>query len=143
MKLSLKWGSIFGLAAFVINLIIPGCIEPFVAFVAAFAAGAQTVRQSMASGKATAIRLGVYAGLVSGLIIIITDLFTSIILAAVYLNKEKLPWLTLPENPYFQPTAVNIILFTTLVFLCMGAMKILFTLAGGISGAVVFRRKTE
>jgi hypothetical protein len=143
MKSALKWGLIFGLIAFIVNLLLPGLFEPPVALAAAFFAAGMAVRQSHVIGKRSGVRLGLVTSCITGLIIIVTDLLFSVLLVVGYLNKDKIPWVNLPENVNFKWVTDNILLIVTGVFLCMGTLKVILTLLGGALGGVIFARPRQ
>lgn len=138
MKESIKWGFLFGIIAFLANILLPGIIEPFVAWLVTFLAAMLTVKRNHVSNRMTGIRLGIITGLVAGIVIIITDAFISTLLALGYLYKDQIPWLQSLEFPSFITALGNITLVILVIFLCNGMIKIGMALLGGAMGGALF-----
>jgi hypothetical protein len=143
------WGTFLGLCAFVSNILLPGCIEPFADMLAAFIAAVIVVRRVFPETRRAALQSGILTGLVVGIIIIITDLLTAGLLAAGYIYKDQLPWINLPDLSYLNSIFGNTLLVFLFVSSCMGIIKIILTLLGSAAGGVIFgspshpRTKTE
>ncbi|MCE1255555.1 MAG: hypothetical protein LWX83_18650 [Anaerolineae bacterium] len=143
MRSGIKWGLVMGAIAFLLNLLIPGCFEPFVAFAAAFMAGTLAVKYAFETSRSKRLFSGIAAGISSGLIIVLTDLFSTGILIWAYLNKGRLPWVKLPDFPEFLSNAAGVMVILGLIFAFMTILKLLFTLFGGICGAMLAKKKTD
>jgi hypothetical protein len=149
MKSIITWGFILGLCAFVANILLPGCIEPFADMLAAFIAAAIAVRKIHPENRGRAVGSGLMTGLVVGIIITITDILTAGLLYAGYFYKDQLPWINLPDMNYLNSIFGNTILVFFVAFLCLGIIKIVVTLLGGVAGGAIFgssshtRTKTE
>jgi hypothetical protein len=138
MKQILFWGGVFGFCAFIANILLPGCIEPFADMLAAFFAAVLVVRQNHPESRRAGMRSGIMTGLIVGIIITITDLITASLLAAGFLYRDQLPWINLPDISYLNSIFGNTLLVFLSIFLCLGVIKIIMALMGGAVGGTIF-----
>ena len=138
MKQAVLWGSVFGLIAFIANILLPGCLEPFFDLGAAFLAALLVVRRARPVNRRHGLRLGLATGLVSGIVITLTDMLASGLLAAGYLYKDRLPWINLPDLTYLNSIFGNAFLVLLVVSLCLGMIKIAVVLIGGATAGWLF-----
>jgi len=138
MKQIFIWGVGLGLIAFVANILLPGCVEPFVDMLAGFIGAVIVVRRIRLESRFGAMRSGLMTGLVVGIVIAITDILSAGLLTAGYMYKDQLPWINLPDLSYLNSIFGNALLVFLAGFLCLGIIKMLMTLLGGWIGGAVF-----
>jgi hypothetical protein len=141
MKSAVGWGLLMGGLAFGVDILLPGCIEPVVALLAAFLAGLLAVRRSHPQNKRIGAGRGLVAGLTSGVVISLSDVLITALLAFGYFNKDQIPWLKQPLIPNLNISPEVGLWALAVIFVCMGVIKWFFVVVGGLAGGTFFTPK--
>ena len=128
------WGILFGLCTFGINIILPGCLEPWVDFVILAFAVWMVVRHSEMHVRRDRVRFGLISGIMAGVVISLGDLLMAGFMAMGYVYRDKIPWLNLPDHSYLNPIFGNTLLALIPLFLCIAGIRWVMVVLGGVAG---------
>ena len=143
MKHAILWGLAAGLAAFLLNIILPGPFELLIDPLILFLFMIQVGRRVRPVNRLVGMGLGVVAAFCASVVITFTDMLIAALLGLGYIYRDQLPWLPVPNMGSMETVLGHVWVALIAVFICMGVVKITAVLGGGLLGGCLFNGKKE